>query len=200
MSGAANDASNDHGVVPLGELGGGPPAAFRHTTARGSVNYMLRNTQQQLVQLSGQADLKASILITASSVVLTVGLTRATDSRFEVAFGVLAGFLIVALLASILCVLPSFAPWNRGKPLRGAESEPNLLFFGDFTKMPEREFVERLGDLSKDDGAVYAMQARDLYRQGAFLLTHKYRYLRISYSMFLLGFIVSSVIVIVTIA
>lgn len=175
------------------------PPGFDATASRGSVNYMLRNTQQQLVQLSGQADLKASILITASSVVLTVGLTRVGDSRFEWAFGVLAGFLLVALLASILCVLPSFAPWDRRRPTRRAGSEPNLLFFGDYTKLAEEEFIERLGALSQDDGAIYAMQARDIYRQGAFLLTHKYRFLRVGYSMFLVGFIVSAIIVIITV-
>ncbi len=167
---------------------------FEGVTARGSVGYMMRNTQQQLVALSGQADLKASILITASSVLLTVGVSQVSDSRFKVAFATLACFHLVALLGAVLSVLPSFVPWDRGKPLPGAESVPNLLFFGDFTKMPEREFIQQLGDLSRDDAEIYAAQARDLYRQGSYLLAHKYRFLRIGYVSFLLGFITSTLV------
>lgn len=171
---------------------------FENVTARGSVSYMLRNTQQQLVALSGQADLKASILITASSVLLTVGVTQASDSRFTAAFATLASFLLVALISAILSVLPSFVPWDRGKRLPGAEARPNLLFFGDFTKMPEPEFIGQLGRLSQDDAAVYEAQARDIYRQGSYLLAHKYRFLRIGYLMFLLGFMASTLVVLVS--
>lgn len=159
---------------------------------------MFRNTQQQLVALSGQADLKASILITASSVVLTVGVTQADDSRFTVAFATLAALLLLALIGAILCVLPSFVPWDPGKPVPGAGDELNLLFFGDFTTLPESEYVQRLGQLSRDDASVYEAQARDNYRQGSYLIAHKYRFLRLGYLMFLLGFLVSTVVMLVT--
>jgi len=171
---------------------------FEDVSARGSVSYMLRNTQQQLVALSGQADLKASILITASSVVLTVGVTQVSDSRFTAAFATLAGFLLLALISAILCVLPSFLRGDRGKPLPGAGSQLNLLFFGDFTTMPESEYVERIGQMIQDDGAVYEAQVRDNYRQGSYLIAHKYRFLRIGYVMFLLGFLASAVVMLVT--
>jgi hypothetical protein len=49
-----------------------PRAELFRGTERSSVDTMLRNTQQQLVALSGQADLKASFLITASAVVASV--------------------------------------------------------------------------------------------------------------------------------
>ncbi|MGK2947173.1 MAG: Pycsar system effector family protein [Acidimicrobiales bacterium] len=174
------------------------PGGFEGVTARGSVSYMFRNTQQQLVALSGQADLKASILITASSVVLTVGITQASDSRFTAAFATLAVFLLFALIGAILSVLPSFLPWDRSKPLPGAEPLPNLLFFGDFTKMPESEFIHELGRLSQADASLYEAQARDLYRQGSYLLAHKYRFLRVGYVMFLLGFMASTLVVLAT--
>jgi hypothetical protein len=44
--------------------------------ARRSVDYLLRNTQQQLVALTGQADMKASIVITAASLVLSISATQ----------------------------------------------------------------------------------------------------------------------------
>lgn len=130
--------------------------------------------------------------------VLTVGVTQVSDSRFTAAFATLGGFLLLALIGAILCVLPSFVPWDRGKPLPGAESQPNLLFFGDFTTMPEAEYIRRLGQLIQDDGAVYEAQARDNYRQGSYLLAHKYRFLRLGYLTFLLGFLASTVVMLAT--
>lgn len=169
------------------ELGG----PFRDTQGRGAVSYMIRNTQQQLVALSGQADLKASILITASSVVITVGLAQAQNTEYRVSFAVLAVFLLGALLAAVLCVLPSFSA-SRRRQLPRTDPLDNLLFFGDFSRLQEHEFLERMGRLTADDAAVYEAQVRDLYRQGAYLLTHKYRFLRAGYVLFLCGFLASA--------
>ena len=181
------------GFVPVPPAGPG----FAGITSRGSVNYLIRNTQQQLVALSGQADLKASILITASSVVLTVGVARVGGSRFEWGFGVLAGCLLISLLAAVLCVLPS-SKSVRGSKQRRERAAPNPLFFGDFDRIDEDAFVEELGRLSRDDATLYDAQARDLHRQGLYLLTHKFRYLRFGYAMFLLGFAGAGVVVAIT--
>jgi len=168
---------------------------FSGTTGRGSVNYMLRNTQQQLVALSGQADLKASILITACSVVLTVGVSQARGSRFVWAFGVLAVFSLVALLGAILCVLPSFSWPRRATPM--PPTAPNLLFFGDFAGIDEADFVARLGALSRTDESLYDAQARDIHRQGTYLIRHKFRFLRFGYVAFLLGFVAATFVLVV---
>ena len=169
-------------------------SGFAGTTSRGSVNYLIRNTQQQLVALSGQADLKASILITAASVVLTVGVTQVRGSEYRWAFGVLAAFLLVSLLAAILCVLPSFGTLRQAR-LSGMQA-PNPLFFGDYGRIAEADFVDELGRLSRDDAALYEAQARDIHRQGLYLITHKYRYLRFGYAMFLAGFASAAAVVI----
>ena len=50
--------------------------AFAGVEARGSVDYMLRTTQQQLTDLSGQADLKASIVMTTSAILTSVAAAR----------------------------------------------------------------------------------------------------------------------------
>jgi hypothetical protein len=50
--------------------------------ARGSVDYMLRATQQQLTDLSGQADLKASIVMTTSAILTTSQRPGSATSRF----------------------------------------------------------------------------------------------------------------------
>ena len=53
---------------------------FANVEARGSIDYMLRTTQQQLVDLSGQADLNASIVMTTSAILTSVA-ARGLDTR-----------------------------------------------------------------------------------------------------------------------
>jgi len=53
-----------------------PRRRFAGVTARTSVDNLLRTAQQHHVSLSLMADTKASILITISSIVLTVALSR----------------------------------------------------------------------------------------------------------------------------
>jgi len=44
-----------------------------------------------------------------------------------------------------------------------------------------------------DDGALYRTIIADLYDQGVYLVQAKYRYLRISYTLFLLAFVSAGV-------
>lgn len=159
---------------------------------RGSVNYLLRNAQQQLVAFSGQADFKASILITACSVVLTIGAGQARDTDLIWGFGVLAAFLLVSMVGAVLCVLPSFT--SVGRRAAVPEHQRNPLFFGHFVGWDEDDFVDRLGTILRSDSDVYEAQLRDLHQQGTFLVTHKYRFLRLGYGAFLSGFAVASVV------
>ena len=166
------------------------PAAsgFSGVEGRGSVNYLLRNTQQELVALSSQADFKASILITACSVVLTIGAAQVQDASTELrwGYGVLAVCLFVSMFGAVLCVLPSSIS-SGTSPVPSKQRNP--LFFGHFIHWDEDEYVDHLGDVSRDDATVYEAQARDLHQQGSYLVRHKYRFLRLGYTMFLTGFV-----------
>lgn len=177
--------------------GDGPGGGFRGVQGRGTVDYLLRNMQQELVSLSSQADFKASILITACSVVLTIGAAqvRGTDLGWEL--GVLAAFLLGAMVFAALCVLPSFRSLSKAD---AAQERRNPLFFGNFTHWTEDEYVDVLGRISHDDAEVYTTQARDLHQQGSYLVTHKYRFLRVGYALFLGGFVATAVVAAVSAA
>ena len=60
----------------------------------------------------------------------------------------------------------------------------NVLFFGQFTSMPLREFQESLAVLMKDRRLLYAHLGRQLYHMGE-SLNGKYRYLQLAYGAFL---------------
>ena len=77
---------------------------------RGShvVDYVLRNVHQQLVALSSQADLKANIMITVTSILLSLSLTHLDSGRLRWSAITFSGFLLLALVFALLSVLPKF--------------------------------------------------------------------------------------------
>ena len=110
---------------------------FAGVQARSSVDNLLRTVQQHHVQLSLMADTKASILITISSIVLTIALSRSGDPNLRVALLTLASAALISLLLAVVAVLPTFAAPRFVPP----DFSRNLLFFGHFASMPEEEFM-----------------------------------------------------------
>lgn len=145
--------------------------------------YMLRTTQQHHVQLSAMADIKANILITASSILLSVTIALSPTEGFRPSLALLATGVLVGLFFAVLAVVPKF-----GRPKR-ADRGMNLLFFGSFARMPEDEFITALAELSNDPRRVFAAQARDIHQLGSYLESSKYRWLRLAYVAFLSGLV-----------
>src|SRR5213592_1050784 len=109
---------------------------FSGVTPRSSVDNLLRTAQQHHVQLSVMADTKASILITISSIVLTIALSRSDDPRLRPALLTIAVSSLISLLLAIIAVLPTFR--------RRRDTRPNFFFFGHFASMSEPEFMDEL--------------------------------------------------------
>src|ERR1700724_4410811 len=109
---------------------------FSSVAPRSSVDNLLRTAQQHHVQLSVMADTKASILITISSIVLTIALSRASDPQLRPALLTLAAACLISLLLAIIAVLPSFARRNT--------AQRNILFFGHFAQMTDEEYRDEM--------------------------------------------------------
>lgn len=157
---------------------------FENVKARSSVDNLLRTIQQHHVQLSLMADTKASILITISSIVLTIALSRAGDPHFRAALLTLAAACLASLVLAVIAVLPTFR-----KPRRGAS---NLLFFGHFASTTEAEYMEAMEQILESDARLYETAVRDIHSLGVYLFRKKYRFLRLAYVALLAGFIVAT--------
>ena len=72
------------------------------------------------------------------------------------------------------------------------EQKVNLLFFGNFYKMPLDEYQWAMNEMIKDRDYIYNTMIKDLYFLGI-VLERKYRLLRVAYNFFMFG-IVASVI------
>lgn len=163
---------------------------FEGVRPRTSVETLLRTVQQHHVQLSALADTKAGLIITISSIVLTIALSRAGDPQLRAALLTLAVACLIALLLAIFAVLPTFAPRRK----RGDGSHRNLLFFGHFGALTEEQFLDEMERVMTSDELVYETALRDIYGLGTYLYRKKYRLLRLAYVALVAGFIIATVV------
>ncbi|HMP91727.1 MAG TPA: DUF5706 domain-containing protein, partial [Phnomibacter sp.] len=69
-----------------------------------------------------------------------------------------------------------------------AQQQTNLLFFGNFHKLPFQQFETQVKALLKNRDALYTSLIRNLYQMGK-VLSRKYALLRIAYQVFMLGLV-----------
>jgi len=66
----------------------------------------------------------------------------------------------------------------------------NLLFFGNFFKMDLPDFAWGMKEMMEDKEYLYGSMVKDFYFLGQ-VLGRKYKYLRICYTIFMFGLIIS---------
>jgi hypothetical protein len=66
----------------------------------------------------------------------------------------------------------------------------NLLFFGNFHKMELEDYQWGMSQMIRDKEYLYHTMIMDIYYLGV-VLAKKYRYLRISYTIFMVGLIIA---------
>ncbi len=169
------------------------PDRFSEVRPRASVDHLLRTVQQHHVHLSALADTKAGLIITISSIVLTIALSRAGDPQLRAALLTLAMACLNALLLAIFAVLPTFAPTRR----KNGNGRRNLLFFGHFATLSEEEFLDEMEKIITDDTVLIESALRDIYALGIYLYRKKYRLLRMSYVALVTGFILATLVEVV---
>jgi hypothetical protein len=153
---------------------------------------------QDLVALSGQADLKASIMITAASIVLTGSIATIRYAKVRWGLGTLMAFALCALAMAILAVLPRGTPTRPGA---GVPANPfNPLYFAHAATVPADDFVQRLGDLCTDDSRLYEAMAQQIHALSVHLEVRKFRYLRRAYALLLAGFALAGVVQLISLA
>ena len=157
------------------------------------INYLLQQTRSHHVQLSSMADLKANMLLTMASIVVTLAAPQAMKAGSQLPLLVLIGFSLLTILLAAYAVMPK-VPFlrGRGQPPPDVESPMfNLLFFGDFTALDYPAFEAEMERVMNDHSLTYQAQVREIYTLGVFLAQKKYRYLRLAYVAFIFGLFAS---------
>jgi len=156
--------------------------------SRVSVDQMLRTTQQHHVQLSQMADQKASLLFGIEALILTITIRDILTADFSYWALILAVSILISVVFALLAVMPSVHP-PKYDP-----KNPDWLFFSAFAHLKQEEYMEKMWAICEDDTEVYSAIMRDIYNLGRVLHFKKYRFLRISYIVFLSGLILTVVI------
>jgi len=151
----------------------------------------------KLVDIS---DNKARIMISVNSILVSVLISLLTYNYQRVATSVnpmvivpILIFLIAAVGSLIFAILSS----RPNLPNGVAQSNEQLFSFMDFIKLGKGEYQKQMNVMLRDGSAIFASMTAALYFLGE-ILDRKYKYLTISYNIFMVGFVVSVVMFMVT--
>jgi hypothetical protein len=178
------------------------PAQSRPMTIHqpgGHLDQMLRQTRIHHVQLSSMADLKANMLLTLCSIMITFAAPHVVSPRLRWPALTLTLFCLTTIALAIYTVMPKVRANGRPEEKSATRDNPafNILFFGDFVRMPYGEFEATMETVLNDTSQVYEAQVREIYTLGAFLAAKKYRFLRMAYVAFLFGMLASTGVLVV---
>ena len=158
------------------------------------IETMFRITSKNHLTLSGMADNKANIMISINSIILSI-LVTVLIRKFEefpnlvVPTLILVGVSLAAIVFSILATRPNV---SSGKFTRDdiEKKRTNLLFFGNFHGMRLNDYLWGVREMMKDGEYLYGSLIKDIYFLGI-VLGKKYKMLRISYTIFMFGFVIA---------
>lgn len=174
------------------------------------IETMFQSTYQNHMSLSGIADNKANMMISLNAIILSVIITYlgaktsvlGTEFTRNPILMVPIGTLIITTLGSVVSAIMSAQPEVTSFKIRANKvksKKVNILFFGNFTKIPLEDFQSGMHELMREKEDLYNNMITDIYYLGE-VLSKKYRLLRISYTIFMIGLILTVLSFIVAVA
>jgi len=158
------------------------------------IETMFRTTSKNHLELSALADNKANIMISVNTIILTVVVSVLIRKLYEYPNLVIPTIMlvVVCLTTIVLAILATRPNVTAGKftdeDVRSKKT--NLLFFGNFHKMDLDHYEWGMKEMMKDGEYLYGSLIKDIYFLGV-VLGKKYRLLRICYTTFMIGFVLS---------
>lgn len=160
------------------------------------IETMFRVTLKNHITLSNIADTKANILLSVNAIIVSLVLSNLaskldnpSNSYLITPTIIFVLFTVASIILSIMATRPNV---TRGKFTKEdvANKQVNLLFFGNFHKMSLEDFEWAMGEMMQDRDYLYSSMKKDLYFLGL-VLDKKYKILRLTYAVFMIGIIVS---------
>jgi len=173
------------------------------------IETMFRTMYSNHMKLSDMADKKAGMMIQLNAVILSIIITylgakssilaptgNASFTRNPI-LAVPMTVLLLTALGSVTSAILSAQPdvtsfkWLKKNPEIATNRRVNLLFFGQFTKLSLQHFQEGMRELMRQKDTLYNNMVTDVYYLGE-VLDRKYKLLRVSYSIFMVGLILTA--------
>lgn len=156
------------------------------------IETMFRLTSRNHIALSSMADNKANIMISVNSIIMTVLISALVpkldkNTHLFIPTFVMIGMNLISVIFAILATRPNI---TKGVFTREGirNKQTNLLFFGNFHKMNRGDYQWGMKQMLEDADYLYSSLIDDIYFLGV-VLGKKYRFLRISYTVFMFGLI-----------
>ena len=155
---------------------------------------MLRLTSTNHIQLSEMADNKANILISVNAIIISLILSillrkLQTDPYLTIPAITFLATSVATIIVAILATRPKVSAGTFAEE-DVQNKKTNLLFFGNFHKMPMENYENAMRTMMNDPDYLYSSIIQDIYNLGA-VLGKKYRLIRIAYNLFMFGIIIS---------
>jgi predicted metal-dependent HD superfamily phosphohydrolase len=182
------------GIADENERAGKKHSKEQNEKPERGIETMFRISASNQMRLSNMADNKAHIMITVNSIILSVVISLLLRKLDTSTYLMIPTFMLLVtsvstIVFAVLATRPAI-PNGLFSKKEIDEKRVNLLFFGNFYRMTLSDYREGMKKVMEDKEFLYGSLVMDGYAQGI-VLGKKYRLLRISYSVFMFGLIIS---------
>ena len=171
-------------------------AHYKNDDPERSIQTLFRVALRNHIKLSDIADTKANILLSVNAIIVSLALANIIpkldnpeNQHLMMPTLVLIAFSVASILLSILSTRPNVTSGEFTKD-QVKNRSVNILFFGNFHKMSFDNYLWGIKEIMNDKDYVYEALTKDLYLLGV-VLARKFKLLRLTYTIFSIGIIVS---------
>jgi hypothetical protein len=168
-----------------------------------AIQSFLRTNYRNHIELSAIADNKANIMISVNSILISVLITLLsyrnigeTNPKIMLPVVIFLVSGLFSLLFAVLAARPKITRLPFDTQTQDL-SKANIIFFGNFVQLDLPTYEKAMDRLFREGELLYGNMVRDLYFLGQ-VLDRKYRFLTVSYTVFMVGFIASVILFIAT--
>ncbi|MFD2827404.1 Pycsar system effector family protein [Leeuwenhoekiella polynyae] len=171
-------------------------AKFKDESPDRGVQTLYRTTLRNHIKLSDIADTKANILLSVNAIIISLALSNMipkldapSNRHLLIPTLVLVIFSVASIIMSILSTRPNVTSGEFTRE-QVKKKQVNILFFGNFHKMKYDQYQWAINEIIYDKDYIYEALTKDLYLLGV-VLNKKYMLLRKTYTVFMVGIIIS---------
>lgn len=169
---------------------------YKDRSPERAIQTMYRTSMRNHLKLSDIADTKANILLSVNAIIISLVLANLipkldnpSNDYLVYPAAIFVLFSITSMIMSVIATRPNVTSGKFTKEDVKAK-KVNLIFFGNFHKMSLEDYEWAMQELIKDQRYIYDTMTKDLYFLGL-VLNRKYRLLRWTYSIFMIGMVLS---------
>lgn len=171
-------------------------AQYKDQSPERGIQTFYRVALRNHIDLSDIADTKANILLSVNAIIISLILSNLiskldnpSNEYLIIPTMIFTLFSVISMLLSIQATRPNVTEGSFTKE-DVKNKKVNLTFFGNFHKMNLEEYEWAINEMLKDKDYIYSSLTKDLYFLGR-VLDRKYRILRLTYTVFMVGIVVS---------